>query len=895
MTTTHRSHHIDDVRILNTNYNKYYTSIYEKLKKHNPSKNKKESVYCDDLITEEQTNIKTEPNIIEGINDANVLNATKEDSKMTSMYQYTYRSLTSPMTYTINTPIEHIKCLKKRDLNGVIHETNNKSLKNRAKEYLKNKLDLSRSSTLLHSNISIQSLTSNNNNVHPLFFCRSTAPYKTIDGLPQELLTRIYDYLVDDRRALLRGLYVNKQFNKSCKIVLYKEITLYSTYRLAQLVTTLQENSYLRRYVEYIDLSQLKSGMELYQEYMIFMKMANENKMKNLTKKNGNSNININLNVENTEYLEQLQEDVSTQEEMFASWRDWRFRNDLLYSATRLKRQRTMSCSSLSLSTTEKRPRITRNSSTPGAITGTTRNKRNSISLPTTTQNAQNKNKKWKTNHNNNILLKSLLIFKMSSLSKNSKNDGSKKKICHSKNKRSKSMNKSINKPNGHLQTTTPIKNNLAQNNTSSTVSKDNDPIPRIQHPLSNKFLSKYCMNKDVPIGQLLHLIEYCSSNLRILKLNSLSLSEDFIISNTTFKGKSQKQNSTQSTKAKNGFTQQRKVAFVFDRNYASNRGLACSNGGVERKDLKIRRNNKKQEDLDKVEIDDLGPNSGKEVVYFSDTSYHTLNIEGNPKIKKVTTNDIFAKLADLKNLENLELENCIFINENIVTNLLLEHLPDINLHQVCPEKTLSHYAFQGSGMVQLKWALNGTSVEILIMILLTQLVHRTKDSTLEALFGINIHKPLFCISDKSKKRFGENDTNKPSVLPQYNGESLMATSDLIYLDFDTDHRVAFSVSVYETFENIKEHYSYQVVPASSNSSGSPVIALHCYLNKLHNSAIYLPTLRPHNTDINNHIINYMKKLYVQRVKYLRVLRLRDNIGYNMIQHPTNYSHADRQ
>ncbi|KAL6945085.1 hypothetical protein ACO0QE_002530 [Hanseniaspora vineae] len=884
MTTTHRPNHIDDVRILNTNYNKYYTSIYEKLK-HNTSKNK-ESAYRDD-ITAGTINISTGPIRNEGKHEANVLHSTKEESKMTSMYQYTYRSLTSPMTYTINTPVEHTKSSKMKELSSVVQET--RTLKTRAKEYLKSKLDLSRSSTLLHSNISIHSLTSNGNNTNnnnPLF-SRSTAPYKTIDALPQELLTRVYGFLEDDRRALLRGLYVNKHFNKSCKTVLYREITLYSTYRLAQLVTTLQENPQLRGYVEYIDLSQLKSGMELYHEYMIFMRMANKRGIKSATRHAINSNGHIGLNLANTEYLEQLEEEMSTQEETFASWRDWRFRNDLLYSATRLKRQRTMSCSSLSLNNTEKRPRITRNSSTPGTTS--------SISLATPSQHTQTKNKNWKKYHNNNVLLKSLLIFKVSSFSKNSSGNSSKKLQIFKKNQ-SRSNSR---RTGGDLQTVAPMKQGFPNNATSLTVSKDNDPIPRIQHPLSNKFLSKYCMNKDVPIGQLLHLIDYCSSNLKTLKLNSLSLSEDFVISDATFTKNSQEQASTENTNS-SGFIQQKKVAFALDRNYALNRGLVPFNGNFKREDMKIRKKNRKEGDPDQQEeseMDKFNLNGQKEVVYFSDTSYHTLNIEGNPKIKKVTTNDIFEKLTFLKNLRNLEVENCIFINENVVTNLLLKQLPQTSLHQIPAEKSLPRYALQGSGMVQLKWALNGNSVEILIMILLTQLVHRTSDATLEALFGINIHKPLFGIFDKREDCPTRNNTSRQDELHQSNGESLMASSDLIYLDFDTQHRVAFRIFVYETFENIEEYYSYNVLPASDDhvEHGSPVIDLHCYLNKLHNSAIYLPTLRPHNTNINNHIINYFKKLYVQRVKYLRVLRLRDNIGYNMIQYPANYSSVQRQ
>jgi hypothetical protein len=108
----------------------------------------------------------------------------------------------------------------------------------------------------------------------------------SIYSLPDELLTMIIGY-TNDHESQVRCLYVNKLFHRAAKPIVYENLQLKSTYRCAQLVSSLKEfpNG---EYIKSLDLSQLHPGL-----------------------------------------IEK--EDKEEEEEAFASWRDWKYKDDPLY------------------------------------------------------------------------------------------------------------------------------------------------------------------------------------------------------------------------------------------------------------------------------------------------------------------------------------------------------------------------------------------------------------------------------------------------------------------------------------------------------------------------------------------------------------------------------------
>lgn len=59
-------------------------------------------------------------------------------------------------------------------------------------------------------------------------------------------------------------------------------------------------------------------------------------------------------------------------------------------------------------------------------------------------------------------------------------------------------------------------------------IIKPNNQLSKIKHPLINIHLKKYKDNRDVPIGYIIHILKYFK-NLKVLNLDHLSISEDFI------------------------------------------------------------------------------------------------------------------------------------------------------------------------------------------------------------------------------------------------------------------------------------------------------------------------------------------------------------------------------
>lgn len=125
----------------------------------------------------------------------------------------------------------------------------------------------------------------------------------SFNQLPIEIIKLILNF-VDDYKTLIYCLYVNKNFYKASKTIIYMNPKLTSTYRVGQLISSLKENPKNGLLIQFLDLSKLTSGLILNEEYVNDVMDSNDDDF----------------------YLDYA----------YASWRDWKFKGDPLYGSSLL-------------------------------------------------------------------------------------------------------------------------------------------------------------------------------------------------------------------------------------------------------------------------------------------------------------------------------------------------------------------------------------------------------------------------------------------------------------------------------------------------------------------------------------------------------------------------------
>ncbi|CAI5756969.1 unnamed protein product [Candida verbasci] len=296
-----------------------------------------------------------------------------------------------------------------------------------------------------------------------------------LKNLPIEILDYIMS-LVDSKNDYKSCLYTCQLFYVLAKPYYYENLQFNSTYRFAQFITYLRLNSDVGQYVKTIDLSNLKPGYDEDEEEQ------NNNQNNNLEDieddnhdENNNENLDENLNNEIHNLLNtQVKIDSISQSKIYAGWRDWKFKNNPLYTIHPY----------------------------PSTIlTKTSSNSQYSIG-----------SSKSVTSHK--------------SSSSTSKKFTKPFKYFKTK-KRSRSFSNSSHTRKSPRLEYLKLKSN-DNNQTSSVLSRNVSP-----HPLINKFLLNYSTSKDVPIGYVLHLMNLCP-NIISLNLGNLSLSIDYEVSRST-------------------------------------------------------------------------------------------------------------------------------------------------------------------------------------------------------------------------------------------------------------------------------------------------------------------------------------------------------------------------
>lgn len=554
---------VQNINLVGTNYSRYGTSIYQQLYS-SPSKNHNNAStptysYAASTTSDHSIQMKRSTNKLSKIPSYDLNNNTDNESIMTngsrtSKIKRKYKSLiTSGSKKLINKLYDH----GSSDSFSIFSSKSHKD-----KE-------------------SFTFATYNNNNfpilnIQPVF----NEKYADINDLPLEILSRIISYIdqEQDYKMVIYCLYVSKRFYEATKIVIYGQPKFISTYRVAQFVTSLRlhpENGHL---VKRLNLSNLKNGLIIKE-----------------TEQTNNTSDSSDNTTHNDETHNNTETTITTVNEpikdiAYAGWRDWRYRNDPLYSSPILnsytvKRIVSRSSSihsnssnfttltngsgtSVNTSTSTKNDnsnslnsqnlsnRVRSNSSVSSITSSIMSSFQNNSHLSLTSSNFNVNSSSPLSNHNTGGKVKPLDEFNFPSLQQQKSNSSSKEpdnkwfrfNIAYKNKRRARNLKtystqqqQQQQSPKTNLNIVTSANNNpnttyLANdNNTTNMEMTGSSPQIRFaiaqpfktNHPYTNKFLLKYAPYRDLPLGYILHILHHCP-NLESLNLSNLIICNDF-------------------------------------------------------------------------------------------------------------------------------------------------------------------------------------------------------------------------------------------------------------------------------------------------------------------------------------------------------------------------------
>lgn len=305
-----------------------------------------------------------------------------------------------------------------------------------------------------------------------------------IKNLPIEILDYIF-YLVDDKMDYKSCMFTCKLFYFLSKPYYYEELLFVSTYRFAQFISYLRLNSDVGQYVRSIDLSGIKPSYDEDEDEQQQQHHQNHNNHNN---NNHHDQQRPGALVDQMDHDEIHPDNNSEKVDLFpsgkvyAGWRDWKFKNNPLYTVH---------------------------------------------APPTTSLTKIASNSQYLINSS-----KSLNSTKSSS-SSSKKFTKPFKYFKSRKRSRSYSGGSSSTGFGNHNKGESRKAPKLQFLQLDSQTSINNWTRNYAPHPMINKFLINYSTTKDVPIGYILHLINLCP-NLVSLNLGNLSLSTDYEISRAT-------------------------------------------------------------------------------------------------------------------------------------------------------------------------------------------------------------------------------------------------------------------------------------------------------------------------------------------------------------------------
>ncbi|ODV94051.1 hypothetical protein PACTADRAFT_34865 [Pachysolen tannophilus NRRL Y-2460] len=505
---------------------------------------------------------------------------------------------------------------------------------------------------------------------HRLNSIKSNTPKATFQSLPNEVLSLVFWQLLGDQKILVNCLYVCKKFSKLVKPVLYYNPYLTTTYRVGQFVTTLQNNQTLGKHVKILNLSLLVPGIEDDHEEIDIFQLIYNHGLETLDDDFLDSN-NRNMDILETPAR--------------ASWRDWKYRDNTLYS------RRPSARPPLTLQLTNS-TLVSNGSNCNSSI-----NSNNYL-------NAGTKSKYYnrsRTNSDATLVRQSGEFYEMyrsfSSLlsankqEKNGKNLRKGVKRFLSKNKDriqnlvqkdgfaikeeddTKIQNTSSSGSSSNNNNNNGNGNDTCDSGESSKVSKNGVTFKiqrrpfyqpfTIDHPLQNRFLRKYSFIKDLPIGYIIHMLRICDSIVE-LNLDNLSLSTDYqILAN----------NDTTRERERNVLSNNNSM-LSFDSYPGYNiQSLIPDTTGI------TSFINTKEED-DKFAPHYKTPNLKAcskidletSPIFLSDVGISSIHDKKKYfQFEKINCDDLVSLISNLKGLRKLSTQNCFWLNKNLILKFI--------------------------------------------------------------------------------------------------------------------------------------------------------------------------------------------------------------------------------
>lgn len=330
---------------------------------------------------------------------------------------------------------------------------------------------------------------------------RTPHGHLTFANFPDEVLSLVFHLLGQDQRTLLSLMYVSQRVKDVATPYLYRYPQLSSTYRVGQLVHTFNTNPSLACYVQVLDFSSLKPGLVLDNNddgayYINLPEVLADAGRRNNSRLSDNDLESI---IANNLFEYGISEETPT----LAGWRDWKFRHHALYGSNHRH-----------FDTPKLRPEEPRKSRMRS---------QSESSLPSSRRRSLSGSNLMKESYELVRFASSFSTFTTKS-SKRRNIFGLRKLLAH---KNPSSDAKPKKKPNAKANFT--FKPGSDSKN-KYLARSENQPFAT-PHPVQNRFLQNYCFSKDVPIGYILHFLDYCK-NVEILDLSGVSLSEDHVITN---------------------------------------------------------------------------------------------------------------------------------------------------------------------------------------------------------------------------------------------------------------------------------------------------------------------------------------------------------------------------
>ncbi|SCU84966.1 LADA_0D04940g1_1 [Lachancea dasiensis] len=369
-------------------------------------------------------------------------------------------------------------------------------------------------------------------------------PYDDINALPVELLALVMQQFtagacLEDPKTLVMGLYVNKKFYEATKNELYEAPSFTSTYRVAQFVTSLRVSPKNGLLVRHINLSELRNGLmdgcrdnaneqsRSEDEHRFAREIAPTREILQEEREDGfddddqreGTDVNGDRHdPESGRVLTQIEEDLP--DVALAGWRDWRYRYDPLYG------NHLLSCHN-NLRKVASRSSSIHSTATTGTGANTKRSHRSNSSVSSFTSSIMS------SFYNSSSF--SSLSLTASFDSKTGVEQGkwfsklfSSKKTA--KQRREKFVEAQLRNYNNIDESSVDHSRGSSDNKNcvkfSIQTNLKDQPFSE-RHPVTNKFLLKYSLSKDIPLGYLFHIVHHCP-NILSLNLANLVLSADF-------------------------------------------------------------------------------------------------------------------------------------------------------------------------------------------------------------------------------------------------------------------------------------------------------------------------------------------------------------------------------